>query len=148
MKLGHLALTGYRLPTEPEWEYACRSGSVTSRYYGRGESLLPRYGWFAKTADDRAWPVGQLRPNDRGLFDALGNALEWVEAPWFNYTTSQREDIEDTKYITINEQSDRLLRGGSFFFHPLDLRSAFRFFSQPGNRYISGGFRPSRTLLN
>ncbi|MCE9561260.1 MAG: SUMF1/EgtB/PvdO family nonheme iron enzyme [Planctomycetes bacterium] len=148
MKLGHLSLTGYRLPTEPEWEYACRSGGVTPRYYGRGEGLLPRYGWFAKTADDRAWPVGQLRPNDRGLFDALGNAMEWIEAPAFNYTTTQREDIEDAKHLTINEQSDRILRGGSFILQPVILRSANRNVTRPGNRSNSSGFRPSRTLLD
>ena len=99
MKLGHLSLTGYRLPTEPEWVYACRAGSVTSHYYGRGEGLLPRYAWFSKTATERAWPVGQLRPNDRGLFDTLGNAHEWCEAPGFKYTTTQLEDIESAKYL-------------------------------------------------
>ncbi len=58
MKAGHLGLTGYRLPTEAEWKFACRSGSVVPRYHGRGADLLPRYGWYAGNAKERSWPVG------------------------------------------------------------------------------------------
>ena len=90
IKRNHLKLTGYRLPTEAEWEYACRAGSVVGRYYGRTEELLPRYGWYQKNAEDHAWPVGRLRPNDLGLFDTLGNALEWVE------DAAQLYDIEES----------------------------------------------------
>jgi len=67
-------LKGYRLPTEAEWEYACRAGTVTSRYFGSSEGLLPRYGWFGH---EWALPVATLKPNDWGLFDMLGNANEW-----------------------------------------------------------------------
>jgi formylglycine-generating enzyme required for sulfatase activity/tRNA A-37 threonylcarbamoyl transferase component Bud32 len=146
MKVGHLKLTGYRLPTEPEWEFACRSGSVTSRYHGRGEDLLPRYGWFAKNAENRAWPVGVLRPNELGLFDMLGNALEWVEDPAFLYARGQMEDIENLKLLLIDERTNLLLRGGSFYGTPVVLRSANRSIYRPGNRNYSFGFRPARTL--
>ena len=73
-----LRRTGYRLPTEAEWEYACRAGAGTSRYYGVEVDLLGRYAWYMATSQDHAWPCGSLLPNDLGLFDMLGNVYEWV----------------------------------------------------------------------
>ena len=145
IKEGHLKLTGYRLPTEAEWEYACRSGSLAGRYYGRSEELLPRYGWYLKNADDRAWPVGRLRPNDLGLFDMLGNANEWTEDPGFLYDIRRMEDIENTSQLRLKEQMTRLLRGGSFVFTPVFLRCASRSVNRPSFVFNSTGFRPSRT---
>jgi formylglycine-generating enzyme required for sulfatase activity len=146
MKVGHLGLTGYRLPTEAEWEFACRSGSVTARYHGRGADLLPRYGWYAGNAKEHAWPVGQLRPNELGLFDMLGNALEWVEDPAQLYQTGQRDDIENRANIVIKEQMYRLLRGGSFGDRPVVLRTAVRSVYRPGYVDLTLGFRLVRTL--
>jgi formylglycine-generating enzyme required for sulfatase activity/tRNA A-37 threonylcarbamoyl transferase component Bud32 len=146
IKPGHLKLTGYRLPTEAEWEYACRAGAATARYFGRGEELLPRYAWGLKNSDDRAWPAGRLRPNELGLFDALGNVYEWVEDPGVVYDVSATADRDNVKYLLVNEQAIRLLRGGSFVYHPVNLRCAFRNVDRPGNRSLTNGFRPSRTL--
>ncbi|HEV3025507.1 MAG TPA: SUMF1/EgtB/PvdO family nonheme iron enzyme, partial [Pirellulales bacterium] len=71
-------LSGYRLPTEAEWECACRAGTLTSRFYGASESLLGRYAWYTKNSGDiRMLEVGTLKPNALGLFDTLGNACEW-----------------------------------------------------------------------
>ena len=71
--------SGYRLPTEAEWEYACRSGAVTSRYYGGSVELLGQYAWYNQNSKDRAWPCGLVKPNDLGLFDMLGNVYEWCQ---------------------------------------------------------------------
>src|SRR5205823_2434123 len=71
--------TGYRLPTAVEWECACRAGTVTARPYGRGLELLDRYAWSLRNGRDQLWPCGRLKPNDLGLFDILGNALEWCQ---------------------------------------------------------------------
>jgi hypothetical protein len=69
--------TGYRLPTRAEWEFACRAGAVTSRYFGETDDLLEKYAWYQGNARRRLWPGGRLKPNDFGLFDMLGNCAEW-----------------------------------------------------------------------
>src|SRR5439155_24158733 len=81
MKLpdNYLDRRGYRLPTEVEWEYACRAGADTARPYGRGTELLRQYAWFLKNSRQHAWPCGRLKPNDLGLFDVLGNVWQWCD---------------------------------------------------------------------
>ena len=74
-----LERTGYRLPTEAEWEYACRAGAVTSRYYGHSIDLLDAYAWYQANSKEHAWTCGSLLPNDLGLFDMLGNMYEWCQ---------------------------------------------------------------------
>jgi formylglycine-generating enzyme required for sulfatase activity len=70
---------GYRLPTEAEWEYACRAGSITSRYYGACSDLDHHYAWTVKLALGRGTTsLGRLKPNDPGLFDMMGNIMEWI----------------------------------------------------------------------
>jgi formylglycine-generating enzyme required for sulfatase activity/serine/threonine protein kinase len=81
--LGKREKRPYRLPTEAEWEYACRAGAFTPRHYGHDEELLTRYSWYHPAARRRTWPVGTLKPNDFGLFDMYGNAEEWCqEGTW------------------------------------------------------------------
>ena len=75
----YLRREGYRLPTEPEWEYVTRAGSATSRFFGNSPALLDKYAWFGRNAAERTWPVGRLRPNPLGLFDIYGNVFEWCD---------------------------------------------------------------------
>jgi len=70
---------GYRLPTEAEWEYACRAGAMTSRYYGHSALLLGAYARYQANSQEHAWRCGELLPNDLGLFDMLGNEFEWTQ---------------------------------------------------------------------
>jgi formylglycine-generating enzyme required for sulfatase activity len=85
LKENYLSLTGYRLPTEAEWEYACRAGAVTSRSYGETEELLDRYAWYLTNAHERTWPVGSKKPNDLGLFDLHGNVYTWCQESYQDY---------------------------------------------------------------
>ena len=93
----YLERSGYRLPTEAEMEFATRAGSVTSRYYGETEELLPKYGWFNKNGRDRSWPVGSKKPNDLGLFDAHGNVFTWCQERIKAYPKSKENETNEDK---------------------------------------------------
>ena len=71
--------TGYRLPTDAEWEYVCRANTRTAFAFGDPEELLERYGWYMQNSRNRSWPVGRLRPNALGAFDMHGNDCEWCQ---------------------------------------------------------------------
>jgi formylglycine-generating enzyme required for sulfatase activity len=138
---------GYRLPTEAEWEYACRAGSVTGWSMGEAEDLLPKYAWFYANSSSRSHPVGSLRPNDLGLFDMHGNVWQWCQDKWVDDEKGQPQDRGDkdgVEYI-VDATRSRLLRGGSFFVNAVNARSAFRAGFAPANRYTFVGFRPART---
>ena len=138
---------GYRLPTEAEWEYACRAGTMTSRYYGRSEGLLGQYAWYlTNTQGSRALPCGSLLPNDLGLFDILGNAYEWCQDRYQDYQPGEDSKIVDNAIFgSIKDKSIHIVRGWSFTDQPASFRSAYRYKLQPSNRIIDVGFRPART---
>jgi eukaryotic-like serine/threonine-protein kinase len=143
-KQNHLKLTGYRLPTDAEWEYACRAGTVTSRYYGLAESLLSQYA--AANLRGRAMPVGSLKPNDLGLFDMLGNAVEWcfdLNVPDPEQTDKIFDDAPPTQ--PVDAKGRRVMHGGAFHLPPVYIRCASRFIYQPDHRSNNFGFRPART---
>jgi serine/threonine protein kinase/formylglycine-generating enzyme required for sulfatase activity len=139
----YLSRTGYRLPTEAEMEYATRAGALTSRYYGETEELLPKYAWYLRNSKERSWPVGSLKPNDFGLFDAQGNVYTWGQERHLAYPLKQGEDKEDIN--SINMQQSRVLRGGSFNYQPSNVRSAYRYEDVPTTRFFDVGLRPART---
>lgn len=148
IKPNYLNLSGYRLPTEPEWECACRAGTLTSRYYGSLEALLEHYAWCAPHAEERKWPVGLLKPNDLGLFDMLGNVGEWCHNGWESYTGTK--DIVGFKAKPENNRvsgdSSRIYRGGLGISRATEARSANRNSARPGNRYNLVGFRVARSI--
>jgi formylglycine-generating enzyme required for sulfatase activity len=149
LKRDYLRLTGYRLPMEAEWEYACRAQTVTSRYYGESEALLREYGWYQTNAADRSWPVGRKKPNDLGLFDMHGNVWSWCQEEFKNYSKDQGGKLLEDKEsgLLISDKSSRVLRGGSFVNQASLVRSANRFVNLPTLQSHYGvGFRPSRTL--
>jgi formylglycine-generating enzyme required for sulfatase activity len=148
LKANYLSLTGYRLPTEAEMEYAIRAGAVTSRYYGETDELMPKYAWFQNNSKEMTAPVGSLKPNDFGLFDVQGNVFTWCQESYKPYPTPKGngvvEDLEDS--LVVNPLIPRVLRGGSFYNHSSSLRSARRNDSAPTNEDSSYGFRLARTI--
>jgi formylglycine-generating enzyme required for sulfatase activity len=149
--LDYLKRKGYRLPTEAEWEYACRANSSTSRFYGETEELLEKYAWCTKNAPNCSMPVGRLKPNDWGLFDMLGNNGEWTQDPLYSYYPFGRGDrLSEDRECNDLEYSkpglECMLRGGSFGTVPLAMRSATRFNNTPTFRGYASGFRLARTL--
>ncbi len=143
----HLLLSGYRLPTEAEWEYACRAGSCAGRYYGDSDELLGLYAWFNKNAH-RTMPIGLLKPNDYGLFDMLGNVEEWCQDRFRDYPFpadgKEVDDVED-RQDTEGGGGERVQRGGSWIVAATLVRSADRDKNRPDDRRNYVGFRPART---
>jgi formylglycine-generating enzyme required for sulfatase activity len=146
----YLQRTGYRLPTEAEWEYACRADAATSWYFGDSAAMLGRYAWFSENAKDRAWPVGQKKPNDFGLFDMHGNVWQWCHDRPHEYPIASAgqaaRDVEDTRNVT--DENIRLVRGGSFFDRASVSRSPYRnpdAHTKPSDRNMTIGFRVART---
>ena len=148
LKANYLSLTGYRLPTEAEMEYATRAGALTSRYFGETEELLPKYAWYNKNSQEKTWPVGSLKPNDLGLFDVQGNVFTWCQESFKAYPVGKgdeaAEDQEDG--LMINSTGSRVLRGGSFGVQASNVRSANRNLTVPVSRNFVNGFRPARTF--
>jgi formylglycine-generating enzyme required for sulfatase activity len=155
----YLHRTGYRLPTEAEWEYAARAGSTTARFYGASEGYLKEYAWYAANPptkkDDpvdpndpqRTWPVGQLKPNDLGLFDVYGNVWEWTQNRMHRSAGEIRDDAED-QVLVVTDSTARPRRGGGFPYGAAAMRSAGRgtINAFPTTRRDNVGFRIARTL--
>ncbi len=136
----------YRLPTEAEWEYACRAGTTRNYSFGDDASKLGQYAWYNKNTwnvgEKYAHRVGQKLPNPWGLYDMHGNVWEWCQ-DWYALYGNEK-DISDPMGPTQGRY--RLLRGGSFTSQASLVRSAFRpNVLQPSFRGVATGFRPSRT---
>lgn len=143
----YLHRTGYRLPTEAEWEYACRAGTSTPYYFGAAKSLLDHYVWYADNSDSK-WmlPVGIPRPNRFGLFDMNGNVLEWCQESENEYDTSNSVTVDKEDLVPLDNTIRRRQRGGGFTFFGSGMRSANRFSFQPSERSSYFGFRVARTM--
>jgi len=125
-----------RLPTEAEWEYACRAGSKTQFCFGDADSTLGDYAWYSANSDQKTHPVGQKKPNAWGLYDVHGNVREWC-ADWYGeYPRGAATDPQGPASGRLRE-----LRGGSWDGDPGDCRAAGRCFSNPVISLNSFGFR-------
>ncbi|MEI7837482.1 MAG: formylglycine-generating enzyme family protein [Planctomycetota bacterium] len=126
-----------RLPTEAQWEYACRAGTKTRFGVCDKDADLNEYGWSAANSESKTHPVGQKKPNAWGLYDMHGNVWEWC-SDWYadSYANAGDRDPQGAQ-----SGSDRVLRGGSWFSLPLLCRSAIRDWGAPDVRGSHVGFR-------
>ena len=136
-----LSRTGYRLPTEPEWELACRAGSRESRHYGSDSEMLVQYAQIAKSEREGIRPVGTLRPNEYGFHDMLGNVAEWCHEPRLR----SADDLLSSGHLVLSAKSGRLIRGGNFL-SSTSLSSATRSSYNTDGRSPQVGFRLARTI--
>ena len=128
--------TGYRLPTEAEWEYACRAGTTAPRY---GD--IDAIAWHSGNSSRQTHPVGQKLPNAWNLYDMLGNVFEWNWDLFRDYPTGNQTDPQGP---TMG--SARVLRGGGWYYDASSARAGNRFSYTPDKRYNAFGFRICRNL--
>jgi formylglycine-generating enzyme required for sulfatase activity len=122
----------YRLPTEAEWEYACRAGTATSYYFGNDEKQLGNYAWYKNNSDNKFQKVGLKLPNAWGLYDMLGNVCEWTMDHYEEKRMDSLKDKTENPFVAPNKaRYPKALRGGSFMDDANQLRSANRFKSDP-----------------
>jgi len=130
---------GYRLPTEAEWEYACRAGTTTA--YNTGANINNNTGWYDANSAGSTQEAGQKPANAWGLYDMHGNVWEWCW-DWFgDYTSGTQTDP-----VGASSGSDRVSRGGGWFDSAQGVRSAFRNYGTPSYRYSNLGFRLVRNV--
>ncbi|WP_256868485.1 formylglycine-generating enzyme family protein, partial [Candidatus Entotheonella palauensis] len=123
------------LPTEAQWEYACRAGTTTARYHGDVDAIA----WYGDNSGDETHDVGLKRPNAWGLYDMLGNVYEWCHDGDYDYTSDAAVDPA----VSAEAGAYRVIRGGGWFFPAQYVRSAYRDACWPAGRVVFLGFRCS-----
>jgi len=126
----------YRLPTDAEWEYACRAGTTTMYSFGDDESDLGDYAWLPGNSGNKTHPVGRKQPNAWGLYDMHGNVFEWCQDWYVDYPSGS---VTDPTGPAVG--SSRVCRGGGWDRPAEFCRSAFRVSNKPSLRGSSNGFR-------
>ena len=132
----------YRLPTDAEWEYACRAGTTTEYCFGDDENQLGDYAWYDENSGDRTHPVGQKKPNAWGLYDMHGNVWEWCQ-DWYGDLPAGAV----TDPTGPSTGSNRVSRGGSWSLLSGFCRSASRDGDTPDLRSYDLGFRVLRSSV-
>ncbi|MEO5341322.1 MAG: SUMF1/EgtB/PvdO family nonheme iron enzyme [Magnetococcus sp. MYC-9] len=139
IKLNEMGSNRFRLPTEAEWEYACRSGGKPERFSGGDDPNA--VAWYAQNSDESTHPVGQKAPNGLGLYDMSGNVWEWCE-DWFDDMAYAKAGLRSKNPLQQNSASgDHVLRGGSWSDQERFLRAAFRDWGRADYRGYDYGFR-------
>jgi formylglycine-generating enzyme required for sulfatase activity len=131
-------MLSFSLPTEAQWEYACRAGTTTKYYYGDKDGDFVDYGWCKRNSEGTTHPVGQKKPNAWGLYDMHGNVIEWC-ADWFGKDYYQASPPSDPTGPETGLQ--RTVRGGCWFSHPDGCRCTDRTHWSPNLRSPYSGFR-------
>ena len=122
----------YRLPTEAEWEYACRAGSTTAYYFGDDPKELEKYAWYNQNSNNKFQKSGQKLPNAWGLYDMLGNVDEWTLDHYDEKMLEKLADkTTDPQQLPNKAKYPKTLKGGSFAESAENLRSASRLKSDP-----------------
>jgi formylglycine-generating enzyme required for sulfatase activity len=127
----------FTLPTEAQWEYACRAGTTNTFSCGDDEASLSRHAWHAFNSGGKTHPVGQKKPNPWGLYDMHGNVFEWC-ADWYSESYPGGDAMNPTG---AGSGDRRIIRGGAWLYIPDNLRSADRSFSPPDYRVNEYGLR-------
>jgi sulfatase modifying factor 1 len=131
--------SGFRLPTEAEWEYAAKGGRQSRGTEYAGSSSLDEVAWYYGNSGNKTHPVGQKQANELGLYDMSGNLWEWCNDWYGPYGPSAQTDPRGA-----DSGRDRVLRGGSWNDDASTVRAAYRNFRKPGSSAIYGGFRVVR----
>jgi formylglycine-generating enzyme required for sulfatase activity len=139
----HQLSTGYEvgLPTEAQWEYACRARTDTEYYTGDGESALAAAGWYSGNSNSHTQAVGLLESNELGLFDMHGNVWEWCDDAWDEDVYKKRVNVSCDPRVHGPEDADRVIRGGCWFDSVRFCRAAYRGWGRPDFRGWYQGFR-------
>jgi formylglycine-generating enzyme required for sulfatase activity len=134
----------HRLPTEAEWEYACRAGTTNVYSFGDNKSQLEEYAWFADNSQSKTHPSGTRKPNPWGLYDMHGNVYEWVEDDYHDNYKNAPDD--GSSWVDDPRGTLRVIRGGSWFNDSQYCRSANRYSISPNLRLNFIGFRLARSV--
>ncbi|MGW8178909.1 MAG: formylglycine-generating enzyme family protein [bacterium] len=128
---------GYRLPTEAEWEYACRAGTKTPYFFGNDSKKLSSFAWFNENSGQRPRPVGRKLPNSFGLLDMVGNVWQWCN-DFYQVDYYEASPGQDPK--GPESGGNKVVRGGSWAAEASQCRSSFRYYEDPSYTDVCFGY--------